>query len=684
MYRLPRNSFEFNTDPNKGIDYILSAIRALQSGGGGGGGVTSFNTRTGAVTLTSGDVTTALGYTPLSSVPTLDQVTTAGNTTTNSITVGALSKVLRTGNSNHYSIFKIENIDSVGGTFGFNFATYSDGGSNRILELGGYNTTSNAFTGVWTFNSRPVFASGIQNNYWSNFDIVHINSNAGQAIRFISLGPSGSGGTIVSFVNNGNVLIGTTTDAGYKLDVNGTARITNLGVGAGVSTNNITGDNIAQFGNAVSSGDQYVVIDSISGSKRGIKFGNQGTIRMALVQNVADLQIGNYANPSSFFPYVTFVYASGNVGIGTSSPSVKLEVVDPVPNGAQARFTYNQDYFLDVGYNRVVSRLSGTQDFRIGTINSFPMSLITNNLQRITITTTGNVLIGTTTDAGYKLDVNGSARVVGDLSIVNGLITFSNPGGNRTMTTSGLTINYGSTYGFSITGTNTASITPIADLTLKGVYHTQVSTEVYKVQKTTNVGHLQINFDIVGSDATAYNYGTKSGNVRIYPGAETNGNGYGNVILGHDGTNSRGNVGIGTSSPEGPLHVKYSSSTVPGITIENDGVGYNAGSMTLRSGTTGGVNMSVTSGGGLYWYNLSTTTNTLSLPSTGNLIVGSAVDAGYRLDVQGGDARFAQNVEAASYSVAGNAGYSGIINFPSNPPGFQNLEYLQGILINVF
>ena len=33
-----------------------------------GGGVTSFNTRTGAVTLTSGDVTTALGFTPISGV----------------------------------------------------------------------------------------------------------------------------------------------------------------------------------------------------------------------------------------------------------------------------------------------------------------------------------------------------------------------------------------------------------------------------------------------------------------------------------------------------------------------------------------------------------------------------------------------------------------------------------------
>lgn len=42
-----------------------TTIDSFQAGsGGGGGGVSSFNTRTGAVTLSSGDVTTALGFTP--------------------------------------------------------------------------------------------------------------------------------------------------------------------------------------------------------------------------------------------------------------------------------------------------------------------------------------------------------------------------------------------------------------------------------------------------------------------------------------------------------------------------------------------------------------------------------------------------------------------------------------------
>jgi hypothetical protein len=43
----------------------LVALAGSGGGGGGGSGVSSFNTRTGAVTLSSSDVTSALGYTPL-------------------------------------------------------------------------------------------------------------------------------------------------------------------------------------------------------------------------------------------------------------------------------------------------------------------------------------------------------------------------------------------------------------------------------------------------------------------------------------------------------------------------------------------------------------------------------------------------------------------------------------------
>jgi hypothetical protein len=57
-------------------------------------GVLSFNTRVGDVVLLYADVIAALGFVPLSSIPTLDQVTTAGNVTLNNITVGTINASL--------------------------------------------------------------------------------------------------------------------------------------------------------------------------------------------------------------------------------------------------------------------------------------------------------------------------------------------------------------------------------------------------------------------------------------------------------------------------------------------------------------------------------------------------------------------------------------------------------------
>ena len=53
--------------------------------GSSSGGVSSFNTRTGAVTLTSGDVTTALTYTPLSPANNLSDVASASTSRTNGV-----------------------------------------------------------------------------------------------------------------------------------------------------------------------------------------------------------------------------------------------------------------------------------------------------------------------------------------------------------------------------------------------------------------------------------------------------------------------------------------------------------------------------------------------------------------------------------------------------------------------
>jgi len=67
-------------------DSIISAIQKLDGNIGGlVTGVSSFNTRAGAVTLSSGDVTGALGFTPMNGSATLQTISNNGNATTTAI-----------------------------------------------------------------------------------------------------------------------------------------------------------------------------------------------------------------------------------------------------------------------------------------------------------------------------------------------------------------------------------------------------------------------------------------------------------------------------------------------------------------------------------------------------------------------------------------------------------------------
>jgi hypothetical protein len=55
----------------------------------------------------------------------------------------------------------------------------------------------------------------------------------------------------------------------------------------------------------------------------------------------------------------------------------------------------------------------GTKKLAIGTFNAGDLILGTNNTERVRVFSGGNVGIGTTTDAGFRLDVNGTARTQG-------------------------------------------------------------------------------------------------------------------------------------------------------------------------------------------------------------------------------------------------------------------------------
>ena len=123
------------------------------------------------------------------------------------------------------------------------------------------------------------------------------------------------------------------------------------------------------------------------------------------------------------------ITSAGNVGIGTTAPASKLNVfgsgttaisisnsnagTSGSPELTQLNFLgFQQENRARIEAIDIAGSANGSQ-LRFYNANS--SNTLAENMR---IAQSGNVLIGTTTDAGYKLDVNGTARVSGDLSVI--------------------------------------------------------------------------------------------------------------------------------------------------------------------------------------------------------------------------------------------------------------------------
>lgn len=404
-------------------------------------------------------------------LPKFTGASTIGNSaiTDDGSTVSVGNTLKLSGNSNSFqvaSIFRNANRVFFGGdTGGYYFQ--NSGNTATILNL---NDSGNLGLGVtpsaWATVS-PVFQIGTASLYGYN-NSLSLSSNAyynagdkyiqtGFATQYYQSGgnhtwynaPSGTAGNAISFTqamtlfSDGNLLLtnGTVSNAGYKLDVNGTGRfsgkltISNTSdVYAEMTTSSVDGDNFFGFSNT---GD--------GNSSWGIGRRNTGEFWIANYT-------GNFLSGTRTTPLViastgaaTF---SGNVGVGTS-PSVLLHLAKASAANQlwlQSTTGTNAAYmnFINSGGNNYfgVDNSSGTGLFATGgaaygfsmvTESAYPLVFGTNNTERMRITSGGNLLVGTT-DNGAKL------QVAGTTSIANGLYVGGSTNPNNTIVFSGLVI----------------------------------------------------------------------------------------------------------------------------------------------------------------------------------------------------------------------------------------------------
>ena len=135
---------------------------------------------------------------------------------------------------------------------------------------------------------------------------------------------------------------------------------------------------------------------------------------------------GTAGNTISFTQAMT-LDASGNLGIGTTSPGVKLDVQS---SASLARFRNNTSsattsYITVVNANNSSNGLvmahinDGTGYF--GTQNNAALRFVTNDTERARITSGGDLLVGTTNTNPVGADINGFAVVAGGRTSISRL-----------------------------------------------------------------------------------------------------------------------------------------------------------------------------------------------------------------------------------------------------------------------
>ena len=321
------------------------------------GGVTSFNTRTGAITLSSADVTTALGFTPYNNTNPSGYIT---GITSTMVTTALGFTPYNSSNPNGY----ISSITSANVTTALGFTPYNATNPSGYITssaLSGYLTSASAAStylplsgdatrsGTTTLSGVTIF-----NNYISlTGDFYHNGSqyilNAAQNGWINIVSRNGGNPFINNVTYNGNTILHAGNYNSYAPTLtgggaSGTWGISISGNAATATTSNTT-KGVGLTDPSIGAGGLWVT------SASGLNIARNGTAYLGL-------DAGNY---NSYAPTLTGGGASGTWGINVTGASRSLSlpgqqteytILDGPANGPVIKVRYDgatANRYIDIG-----------------------------------------------------------------------------------------------------------------------------------------------------------------------------------------------------------------------------------------------------------------------------------------------------------------------------------------------
>jgi hypothetical protein len=338
-------------------------------------------------------------------------------------------------------------------------------------------------------NTQVAIGSNYANaNIETNVMFFIRSLNTTSATKAVSIQNSAAT-SLFNIWNDGNVGVNTATNAGFKLDVNGTARFGSGGTiniadsgqmyGSGVialqcfqgvpnnrsvlvniNPNETTITNAAILAansttkgflpprttltSNISSSIQGLMTYVNSGSNEGLYYYNSGSaigwhkvLTNSGSQNISgSLNLSGFATGSVLFTSgsagaitgsanLFWDNTNGRLGIGTSTPTERLSVNGNISFTGPGYLTSSTNNIMvgqDAGGNYLFAGTNAANTpprLFIGRMNTSTEFQTNGGFERMRIASGGNILIGTTTDAGFRLDVNGTARVVNNFTVGN-------------------------------------------------------------------------------------------------------------------------------------------------------------------------------------------------------------------------------------------------------------------------